>query len=118
MLNSTLILKKKLRLKRKSRVRGRIFGDSAKPRVSVFRSNRYFYAQAIDDVNGVTLASVDGKKAGLSNNAKDVKALAKIFAEALSSAGITRVVFDRNGYLYHGVIASFADSLRENGINL
>ncbi len=118
MLSNTLKLKKKLQLKRKARVRGRIFGSSEKPRVSVFKSNKYFYAQAIDDTRGITLASVDGKKLGLSNNIENVKVIAEHFAKSLKDANISQVVFDRNGYLYHGVVASFADSLRANGISL
>lgn len=118
MLDNILKLKKKLATKRKARIRGRIFGTSEMPRVSVFRSNKYFYAQAIDDTKGFTLASVDGKKLGLSNNKDDVKKIAQSFAKSLKDAGISKVVFDRNGYLYHGVVASFADSLRENGIVL
>ena len=72
----------------------------------------------IDDVKGVTLASVDGKKMGLKNNKEDVKKIASNLAESLKKANISQVIFDRNGYLYHGVVASFADSLRENGISL
>ena len=106
MLETDLKLKKRLTQKRKARV----------PRVSIFRSNKYFYAQAIDDSKGFTLANVDGKKMGLKNNKDDVKKLAQSFAKSLKDAGIQKIVFDRNGYLYHGVVASFADSLRENGI--
>ena len=113
------IIKKKrsLRTKRKLSIRSRVFGTINIPRLSIFRSNRYFYAQAIDDVKGVTLASIDGKKMGLKNNKEEVKKIAQSFAELLKKAHITKVVFDRNGYLYHGVVASFADSLRENGIS-
>lgn len=118
MTNRVLELKKKLRAKRKLRVRGSIFGVASKPRVSIFRSNRYLYAQAIDDQKGVTLASVDGKKLGLGNNKGNAKEVAKKFAENLKKAGISEVIFDRNGYIYHGVVASFADALRENGITL
>lgn len=118
MLNNTLKLKKKLRLKRKARVRARIIGSYQKPRLSIFRSNKYFYAQAIDDTKGVTIASIDGKKLGLSNNAENVKLIAEHFAKNLKEANVSQVVFDRNGYLYHGVVASFADSLRANGIFL
>lgn len=107
-----------LRSKRRLRVRGRISGTEQKPRVSVFRSNRYLYAQAIDDTVGKTLASADGKQLGLGNNKEESKKLASSFAVALKAAGIQTVVFDRNGYLYHGVIASFADALREHGITL
>ncbi|TLD83912.1 50S ribosomal protein L18 [Helicobacter sp. MIT 11-5569] len=118
MANKIIRQKRSLRFKRKLRIRAKVFGRAATPRLSIFRSNRYFYAQAIDDVNGVTLASVDGKKMGLKNNKDDVKKIAAAFAENLKKAKISEVIFDRNGYLYHGVVASFADSLRENGINL
>ncbi|MDE5602709.1 MAG: 50S ribosomal protein L18 [Helicobacter sp.] len=114
------IIKKKrsLRLKRKLRIRSQIFGNANIPRLSIFRSNRYFYAQAIDDIKGVTLASADGKKMGLKNNKEDVKKIATALADNLKKINIKEVVFDRNGYLYHGVVASFADSLRESGISL
>ncbi|WP_334088060.1 50S ribosomal protein L18 [Helicobacter typhlonius] len=114
------ILKQKqlLKTKRKLRTRGNIYGVAHKPRVSVFKSNKYFYAQAINDEIGVTLASVDGKKLGLGNNKEDVKKIASEFVNALRKANVTEVVFDRNGYLYHGVVAAFADTLRENGIKL
>ncbi len=114
------ILKRKLtlRVKRKKRVRAKISGTSECPRASIFRSNRALYVQAIDDVNGVTLASANGNKMGLKANKEGAKELAKTFAEALKAKKIETVVFDRNGYLYHGVIAEFANSLRENGIKL
>jgi large subunit ribosomal protein L18 len=114
------IIKKKteLRAKRKKRIRSNIFGTAQCPRLSVFKSNKFFYAQAIDDVTAHTLASVDGAKAGLKVNKEDVKKLALDLANSLKEKNITAVVFDRNGYLYHGVVASFADALRENGIKL
>lgn len=118
MINKVIKKKRSLRIKRKLRIRAKIFGSATTPRLSIFRSNRYFYAQAIDDTKGVTLASVDGKKMGLKNNKEDVKKVAAALADSLKKANITEVLFDRNGYLYHGVVASFADSLRENGINL
>ncbi len=108
--------KNRLRIKRKRRVRGKVRGTAERPRVSVFKSNRYFYAQAIDDTKGHTLAYADGAKMGVKANKEDVKKLAADFAEKLKSVGIETIVFDRNGYLYHGVVASFADALRENGI--
>ena len=110
--------KKRLRLKRKLRIKDKIAGDAKCPRISIFRSNKYLYAQAIDDTKGITLASVDGKKLGLTSNKESAKEVAKSFASELSKKGITKAVFDRNGYLYHGVVAAFADSLRENGITL
>jgi large subunit ribosomal protein L18 len=114
------ILSKKVntRFKRKSRIRGKISGTTNAPRLTIFKSNRYFYAQAIDDVVGNTLASADGKKAGLKATREDVAKLAESFASSLKEKGIEKVKFDRNGYLYHGVVASFADALRENGISL
>jgi len=108
--------KNKLRIKRKRRVRGKITGTAERPRVSVFRSNRHFYAQAIDDTKGHTLAYSDGAKMGLKANKEDVKKVAEDMASKLKAIGIETIVFDRNGYLYHGVVASFADALRENGI--
>jgi len=112
------ILKKKItsRLKRKRRVRAKINGTVERPRISVFRSNKHFYAQAIDDVSGVTLAACDGAKMGLKANREDAKKLASAFAESLKEKKITTIVFDNNGFGYHGVVASFADELRNNSI--
>ena len=84
--------------------------------MTVFKSNKHFYAQAIDDTTGTTLASADGRKLGLKVNQEDVKKVAAEMAKNLASKNIETVVFDRNGYLYHGVVASFADALREAGI--
>ncbi len=116
----TKLLKQKNALKerRVRRVRGKIFGDKETPRVALFKSNRYLYAQAIDDVNGITLASVDGKKEGQKANKDAATIVAKIFADNLKANGIVKVVFDRRGNKYHGVVAAFADGLRANGITL
>lgn len=116
MLKSIQKRKNKLRAQRKARVRGKIRGSEAKPRLTVFKSNKYFYAQAINDDAGVTLAAADGRKMGLKANKEDVKKVAVAMAESLAAKNIDSVVFDRNGYLYHGVVASFADALREAGI--
>jgi len=116
MLKSIQKRKNRLRLQRKRRVRGKISGTAALPRVSVFKSNKHFYAQAIDDVAGVTLASADGRKLGLKANREDATKVGAAMAEALKAKGIENIVFDRNGYLYHGVVAAFADALREAGI--
>jgi large subunit ribosomal protein L18 len=116
---SKVIRKKlELRAKRKKRIRAKISGTTELPRLSVFKSNKFFYAQVIDDVKAHTVASVDGAKAGLKANKEDVKKLAVELANSLKEKNLTTVVFDRNGYLYHGVVASFADTLRENGIKL
>jgi len=116
MLKSIQKRKNRLRAQRKARVRGKIFGTAELPRLSIYRSNKYFYAQAIDDNAGTTLASVDSRALGLKSNREDVKKVAAKLAENLASKNIDKVVFDRNGYLYHGVVASFADALREAGI--
>ncbi len=116
MLEKAMRQKNRLRLKRKMRTRSNIYGTAQKPRISVFRSNRYLYAQVIDDENARTLAVADGKTMGLKANKKDAKDIAYALADKLKSQGIRQVVFDRNGYLYHGVIAAFADSLREKDV--
>ncbi len=118
MLKSIQKRKNKLQAQRKSRVRGKVSGCESMPRLTVFKSNRYFYAQAINDVAGHTIVSVDGRKLGLKANKEDVKKVAETMAGALKNANIEAVKFDRNGYLYHGVIASFADALRDAGIKL
>ena len=106
------------RIVRKRRVRGSIKGTAQTPRVTVFKSNRYLSAQAINDIAGVTLAAINSKALNLSVSRENAAKVAAEFAEKLKAAGIEKVVFDRNGYLYHGVVAAFADGLRENGIKL
>lgn len=114
------ILKNKisLRLKRKKRVRAKISGSADCPRVSIFKSNRTIYVQAIEDVNSTTLCTSDGKVLNIKSNKEGAAILAKDLASKLKEKGIEKVVFDRNGYLYHGVVASFADALKDNGIKL
>lgn len=114
------VLKRKisLRAKRKKSIRSKISGTNECPRVSIFKSNRTVYVQAIDDIKAVTIASCSGKKLAIKANIEGAKTLAKEFAGELKKAKISKVVFDRNGYLYHGVVAAFGDSLRENGIEL
>jgi len=113
-----LAKKNSLRLRRKRRVRGNISGTTELPRLSIFKSNKYFYAQAIDDVTGNTLASVDSRVLKLVVNKESVVKVGAVMAEALKAKKIESVVFDRNGYLYHGVVAAFADALRDNGIKV
>jgi len=116
----TKLLKQKNALKKRRirRVRGKISGTVEVPRLAFIKSTRYLYAQAIDDVAGVTLASVDGKKEGQKANKEAATAVAKVFAATLKSKGIEKVVLDRRGDKYHGVVAAFADGLRDNGITL
>jgi large subunit ribosomal protein L18 len=113
-----LAKKNALRIRRKRRVRGNISGIAEMPRLTVFKSNKYFYAQAIDDVAGKTLASVDSRAMKLSVSRENVAQVAAKMAENLKAKNIESVVYDRNGYLYHGVVAAFADALRANGIKL
>ncbi|NQY21644.1 MAG: 50S ribosomal protein L18 [Campylobacteraceae bacterium] len=110
--------KNSLRLRRKRRVRGSISGSAVIPRVTIFKSNKYLSAQAIDDVTGTTLASVHSKTLDLRVNRENAVKVGAEFAKTLKAAKIDTVVFDRNGYLYHGVVAAFADALRDNGIKI
>jgi large subunit ribosomal protein L18 len=112
------VLKNKVanRLKRKRRIRAKISGCASLPRVSVFRSNRYLSVQAIDDVSSTTLCALHSKVTGHKANKEGATALGEAFATKLKEANISEVVFDRNGYQYHGVIAAFGDALRANEI--
>jgi len=112
------VLKNKVanRLKRKRRIRAKISGSATLPRVSVFKSNRYLSVQAIDDATATTIASLHSKVTGHKSNREGATALGEAFAATLKTAGITAIVFDRNGYQYHGVIAAFGESLRANEI--
>ena len=115
MRRSKVLAKRNLRrIKRRRRIN--VKGTVEVPRVTVFKSNKYFYAQAIDDVNGHTLAYADGAKHSAKSSKEGAKQLAKIFADELKAKNIESIKFDRNGYKYHGVVAAFADTLRENGI--
>lgn len=106
------------RLRRKRRVRGNISGTVEVPRVTIFKSNKFISAQAIDDVTGATLAAVSSKTLGLAANKEGATKAATEFAATLKAKKITTVVYDRNGYLYHGVVAAFAQGLRDNGIKV
>ena len=107
------------RNKIKRRVRKNIFGSSERPRLSVFRSNKEIYAQVIDDVEGKTLASSSSYKNKAANGKSKSEAAAivgKELAEKATKAGVDKVVFDRNGYQYHGRVKSLADGAREGGL--
>jgi len=116
MLKSVLKTKNRRYLQRKRRVRGKISGCESRPRVTVFRSNKHFYAQAIDDTKGHTIAYSDGIKLGVKANKDGAVVVAKDLGEKLKAQNVESIVFDRNGYLYHGVVAAFADALRDSGI--
>lgn len=107
------------RLKIKRRVRGKVSGTSDRPRLSVFRSNKQIYAQIIDDSTGVTIASASstGKDAAKGLPKLEQAAnVGKLIAESAKKAGVESVIFDRNGYLYHGRVKQLADSAREGGL--
>jgi large subunit ribosomal protein L18 len=116
MTGKTLKIKTAKRIQRKRRIRSKISGCATLPRVSIFRSNRYISAQAINDEAAVTLASVHSKTLGLKANKADAEKAAAVFAKNLKDAGINEVTFDRNGFLYHGVVKAFAEALRANEI--
>jgi len=112
------ITKVQRRAKIKRRVRKNIFGTPEMPRLSIYRSNKEFYGQIIDDVNGKTLASASSVKVksdGLSK-IEVAKAVGAELASKAKEAKIESVVFDRNGFLYHGRIQAFADGAREAGL--
>jgi large subunit ribosomal protein L18 len=101
-------------------IRKRLSGSTERPRLSVYRSNKGIYAQIIDDVKGITLASASSlsKEFATTGNKSDQStAVGKMIAERAVAAGIKDVVFDRNGYLYHGRVKSLAEGAREGGLN-
>lgn len=108
----------KARIKRQKRVRSKIEGTKDAPRVSVFRSNKYIYAQAIDDQNGKTLASVSESEFKESSKKKVEKAkeLGMIMAAKIKKVKVEKIVFDRGSFKYHGRVEAFAQGLREGGI--
>jgi large subunit ribosomal protein L18 len=107
-------LERRARIKR--RIRKIVSGTAAKPRLSVYRSNKEIYAQLVDDVNGVTLASVSSRDIKASTKAEASVAVGKSIAEKATKAGVETVAFDRNGYLYHGRVKVLADAAREAGL--
>ena len=107
------------RVRRHQRVRGKVSGTAERPRLSVFRSENNIYAQIIDDVNGVTLASassLDKAIEGYGGNVTAASAVGKLIAERALAKGIENVVFDRGGYLYHGRVQALAEGAREGGL--
>ena len=105
------------RLRIKLSIRAKISGTAEKPRLSVFRSNSGIYAQVIDDVKGHTLAAASSKELGLTNgNVDNAKLVGAKVAEKALAAGVSTVVFDRNGYLYHGRVKEVADAARKGGL--
>ena len=110
-------LEKRIRIKR--RVRGKISGSSELPRLSVYKSNKEIYAQLIDDKDGKTLASASSREKGVDSKGTKVEisaAVGKAIAQKAKAAGIENIVFDRNGFVYHGRVKALADGAREGGL--
>ena len=108
------------RFRRKRSIRNKVRGTAARPRMTVFKSNRYTYVQVIDDDAERTLVAVSNREAAVevSNRASDISRLGELAGEKLQANGIDRVVFDRNGYPYHGKIKAIADGARKSGVVL
>jgi large subunit ribosomal protein L18 len=115
---STAKQKHDARIRRHNRVRKHVRGTADKPRLAVYRSNRHISAQVIDDRAGVTLASASTHEADLRDGSSNKDAAAKVgarLAERAKDAGVSQVVFDRGGFLYHGRVAAVAEGAREAG---
>ncbi|CAM3581818.1 50S ribosomal protein L18 [Marinicrinis lubricantis] len=114
--------KNKARLKRHLRVRKKISGTTARPRLNIFRSSKHIYAQIIDDTQGVTIVSASTVDKGLSGevknggNVESARKVGELVAKRALDKGIKQVVFDRGGYLYHGRVQALADAAREAGL--
>ena len=111
-----IIDKNKSRIRRHKRVRSKISGTAQCPSLNVFSSSQHIYAQVIDDVKGVTLAAASSLGLEKMNKSEQAKKVGLLIAEKALAAGISEVVFDRNGYLYHGRVQSLADGAREGGL--
>jgi len=111
----------KIRKRRACKVRAKILGTGEKPRLSLFRSNKYIYVQLIDDTEGKTLVSTSTyglKKSSTKGKINEAVQLGKIIAEKAKEKSISKVIIDRGRYKYHGRIKAVAESLKENGITL
>jgi large subunit ribosomal protein L18 len=108
------------RNKIKKRIRQHVFGSESRPRLSVFRSNKEIYAQIVDDVSGKTLASASSRDKDIVDTKKTKIELSKLVGISIGSkaikAGVSKIGFDRNGYLYHGRVKSLAEVAREAGL--
>ncbi len=116
----TLQTKPKARLRRRRRVRAKVRGTAERPRLSVFRSNRGIQAQLIDDVKGHTVVAVNWVEADLKPLARmeQAKKAGELLAERAKAAGISRVVFDRGGFRYHGRVAALCEGVRAAGLEV
>ncbi len=114
--------KREARLRRHRRVRKKVEGTADRPRLAVFRSNKHISAQVIDDRDGRTLAAASTTepdlRSGTTGNKEAAAQIGRLVAERAKAAGVTKVVFDRGGNLYHGRVAAVADAAREAGLEL
>jgi len=104
------------RQKRHNRVRSRVSGTENKPRLAVFKSNRYIYAQLINDVKGETLAMADSRKSGAKTLVEKAKEAGSTLAGLAKEKKVNEVVFDRGGFIYTGAVKALADAAREGGL--
>ena len=111
-----MVSKIQRRNKIKTRIRGKISGTAQRPRMTVFRSNKQIYVQLIDDLAGATLVSASSKGIEQGTKSEIAAQVGKNIAQKALEAGINEVVFDRNGYLFHGRVKSLADAAREGGL--
>ena len=109
--------KEERRIKIKYRIRKKVNGTAERPRMSVFRSNKQIYVQVINDLTGTTLASASSLVLEKMPKVQQAEKVGELIAEKAKAAGITAVVFDRNGYLYHGRVKQLADAARKGGLN-
>lgn len=105
-----------MRTQRHKRLRAKISGTAIRPRLSVFRSNKFVYAQLIDDVEGKTLVAADSRKETKGTAIEKAKLVGTAIAKKATAANITEVVFDRGGFRYQGIVAALADAAREGGL--
>ena len=119
-MSDAALSKRRGRIRRHRRIRKKVTGTAARPRLAVYRSNKHIHAQIIDDVSGRTLVAASTVEAGLRGDANgNADAAAKVgtaLAERAKAAGVSVVVFDRGGFLYHGRVAALADAAREGGL--
>ena len=111
-----MVTKIQRRIKIKTRIRGRVSGSAERPRMSVFRSNKAIYVQLIDDKAGKTLVSASSKGIEEGTKSEIAAKVGELVAKKAIEAGIESVVFDRNGYLFHGRVKSLADGARKGGL--
>ena len=108
----------KIRTRRANRVRRKIKSETQRPRLSVFRSHRYIYAQLIDDASGKTIASVSSRGMKSKKKTELAREVGRTIAEAAEKLGVQNAVFDRGKYLYHGRVRAFAEGARESGLKI